>query len=279
MRRTNRDALVDGALQSEHRTTHVAYGGEPPHQRRLGLSCSQQIEVAGIGGHEDRRRHRRMNMCQCASIRPGITRARWHRSRERRQPASVTPGLLDAPETQAPTARRSCHRRCGHSEKASPRRLREQQAPRAPSPAPHIAPGPAGKVEQKRRQRVGHSMRRKSQAIVKAMTTRKALSHHMLPRKPSHTPLRVSGLFLPRAPASPYRRRKRRKWQEVAIAAGITSSICFIIAFRADVRPSGGTQKATPSAAFCREEVRNTWRLICRRQAASVASGCGRRSP
>ena len=63
--RTDHDAFVNGALEAEHGTTQVAHGRETPHQRRLGLPRGQQMEVGGVGGHEERlrcRRHERMPM-------------------------------------------------------------------------------------------------------------------------------------------------------------------------------------------------------------------------
>ena len=63
--RTDHDAFVNGALEAEHGTTQVAHSRETPHQRRLGLSRGQQMEVGGVGGHEERlrcRRHERMPM-------------------------------------------------------------------------------------------------------------------------------------------------------------------------------------------------------------------------
>ena len=46
------DPFVDGALEPEHRTAHVAYGGEPPHQGGLRLPRCQELKVRGIGRQE-----------------------------------------------------------------------------------------------------------------------------------------------------------------------------------------------------------------------------------
>ncbi len=57
--RTNGDTFVDGAFKSKDGTPKVANGREPPHQRRLGLSRGQELEVIRIGGHEHHLRRRR----------------------------------------------------------------------------------------------------------------------------------------------------------------------------------------------------------------------------
>ena len=52
--RADHDAFVDGALEPEHRTAQVADRREPPHQGRLRLPRRQQVEIGGLGGHQER---------------------------------------------------------------------------------------------------------------------------------------------------------------------------------------------------------------------------------
>ena len=63
--RTKHHTFVDRALEPEHGTTKVAHRRETPHQRRFRLSRSQQMEIGGVGGHQQHlgcRRHERMPM-------------------------------------------------------------------------------------------------------------------------------------------------------------------------------------------------------------------------
>lgn len=63
--RTDRDTLVDGALEPEDRTTEVTHGRKTPHQSRLRLSRGHELEIVRIGGHQHhlrRARHDRMPM-------------------------------------------------------------------------------------------------------------------------------------------------------------------------------------------------------------------------
>ena len=53
MRGPMHDAFVDGALEPGHGAAEVAHRSEAPHQRRLGLSRRQQMEVRGLGRHQD----------------------------------------------------------------------------------------------------------------------------------------------------------------------------------------------------------------------------------
>jgi hypothetical protein len=50
------DAIVDGALETEHRPAHVANGGEAAHQRVGRLVAGQEIVVADVTHRLDRRR-------------------------------------------------------------------------------------------------------------------------------------------------------------------------------------------------------------------------------
>src|ERR1700733_10834067 len=63
--RTDRDTLVDGALEPEDPTTEVTHGREIPPQSLLRLSRSHELEIVRIGAHQHQlrgARHDRMPM-------------------------------------------------------------------------------------------------------------------------------------------------------------------------------------------------------------------------
>src|SRR5262245_50249663 len=64
--RTNDDPFVDGALKAKHWTAEVSHGCKTPHQRRLSLSCRQQLQIVRIRGHQGHLRrsgHEGVPMC------------------------------------------------------------------------------------------------------------------------------------------------------------------------------------------------------------------------
>src|SRR6516225_11083021 len=57
--RTNDDPFVDGALEAKHWAAEVPHRCKTPHQRRLSLSCRQQLQIVRIRGHQGHLRRSR----------------------------------------------------------------------------------------------------------------------------------------------------------------------------------------------------------------------------
>ena len=118
--RTNHHAFIDSALKPEHGTANIPHRGESPHQRRLSLAGSQQMQVGGVGSHQEQlrsRRHERM---------PMRVNEAWHQHppvaamTRTLVPASTVIGSVDMRSMvfpspahwMEPRVRRSCRRRC-----------------------------------------------------------------------------------------------------------------------------------------------------------------------
>ena len=141
--RAGDEALVDGALEPERRSAQVADRGEAAHQRVGGLGagergwcsrCPLAIAGAGVG--------RTSIVCQCMSIRPGISVRPPPSMITVSARRSVAIGVAEMRSILLPRTstcdgrgelRRSCRRRCGRSGRRSlPARASARRAtPRA----------------------------------------------------------------------------------------------------------------------------------------------------